>query len=100
MCVPRHFALSQGVDQLASCLAQRKPVPGVNRAGPLEIGQLKRVDAVPAVGRAEQREQRLVLAYGEGLAIAESPTLRSESEGDDFDFGKERRAHFCGVSVG
>ncbi len=62
------------------------------RAG-AEVGQGEVHAAVAAVGRAEQREQRLVLVDRQQLSVAHRPALRGEAEGHDPDLGEEGLGH-------
>src|ERR1051326_787691 len=78
----------------AALLAERVAVAHVDGDLAPQVRQLECGLPVAAVGRAEQREERLVLVDGEGLAVAERPTLRGEVEADDFDLtqrSEERR---------
>ena len=58
------------------------------RFGKREVGL-----PVAAEGRAEQREQRLVLVDRQQLAVRERPALRREVEAHDLEFAEERGGH-------
>src|SRR2546425_4583984 len=77
---------------LASSFAKDVTSAHVNRHATLQIRQPK-VDApVPAKGRAQQTEERLVLVDGQELPIAHRPALRRVTETKDSDF---REKWFC-----
>jgi len=54
--------------------------PVVDRSTSAQVGQCKRVDAVAAIGRADQTEQHVILRDGQRLAIALQPSDRREIE--------------------
>ena len=79
--------------RLASLLAPDKALALMKRSISLEIWQREVGLAIPAVGRAQQREERLVLVDRQLLSVAERPALRGEVEAHDFDFAKEWFSH-------
>ena len=58
---------------------QRVPAAGVDWRTPPQVGQRKVGPAVSTEGRAEQREQRLILVDRQELTIAQRPALRRET---------------------
>src|SRR5438270_3834423 len=70
---------------LAASFAEHDPVTGVQGYPALEVGQRERRNPITAVGRSEDREQRLILGYRKDLAVAEGPAQRRVIEGDDLD---------------
>ena len=61
----RHFSLSKRVGLLASAFSKDVAAAIVDRHSALKIGQREINAAIPAKGRAEQREQRLILVNGQ-----------------------------------
>ena len=76
----RQSADGQRVGLLAATLAQRVAAADVDRHPAAQVGQREVDPAVAAVGRAEQREQRLVLVDRQELAVALRPALGREVE--------------------
>src|SRR3990172_3432975 len=64
-------------------IMQRQPgaLSRVHWRSALQIGQREVALSVPAVGRAQQREERCVLAQWQQLAVTECPAGRCEVEG-------------------
>ena len=74
-------------------LAEDMAVADMHRHASLQIGQREVGLAVAAIGRAQQREQRLVLVDRHQLTVAERPTLGRKIEGHDLDLGEKRLGH-------
>ncbi len=89
----RHFVAVQSMGLLAAFLAAREILALMNRYVSLKIRQPEIHASVAAVGRAEQREERLVLIDRYQLLVAKRPTLWREAEAHDSDFGKEWFSH-------
>src|SRR3954454_375790 len=69
------------------------PLPGMHRSATLKVRKRERRLSVPSVRRAEEREERRVLAERQQLDVAERPALRREVEREDPDLGDERVGH-------
>ncbi len=87
------LANRQRVRLLPAALPQRVPASPMDRHATPKIGQREIHPSVAAVGRPQQREQRLVLVDRQQLAVAQRPALRREPEGHDPDFRQERFCH-------
>src|SRR3954471_17751541 len=72
---------------------QSRPLPWVHRSTSLQVGQGEVALAIPAIGGAEQREERGVLPEWQELAIAPGPALGREVEGEDANFSDKRVGH-------
>src|ERR1051326_2430674 len=77
----------------AALLAERVAVAHVDGDLAPQVRQVEGGLPVAAVGRAEQREERLVLVDGEGLAVAQRPALRGKVKADDLDLTQEWFGH-------
>ena len=89
----------------AACLAEvvggaAEGNPEVDGVGALEVGQGEGGDAVASVGGAEECEEGLVLADGQGLAVAEGEALGGEVEAENGDLTEERCTHGIADSLG
>ena len=91
--VRRQLGDRQRVRLLAAALAERVAAADVDRRAAAQVGQREVDPAVAAEGRAEQREQRLVLVDRQQLPVAQRPALGREDEGHDPDFGQEWFGH-------
>src|SRR5947207_5648340 len=89
----RQFRNRQRMRLLTGLFAQRVAVAGVNRRSALQVRQGKIGLAVPAISRAEQRKERLVLVDRQQLPIAQRPAFRRELETHDSDFAQEGFSH-------
>ena len=83
---------------LAASLTPRPRSPDVVRADPqrgatAQVRQRERGHAVAAEGRAQQREQSLVLVDRQDLAGTLHPILRREAEAKDLDLTQKRASH-------
>ena len=78
---------------LAAALAQGMTAAHVDRCAGLQIGQPKVHAPIAAVGRAEQREERLILVDGQQLPVAQRPAFRGEAERHDANFREKRFSH-------
>ena len=78
MRVLRHFRNRKRVRLLAAFLAQRVTAADVDRRAAAQVGQREIDSSIAAKGRAQQREQRLVLIDGQELAVTQRPALRRE----------------------
>ena len=74
MRVRREFSDRQGVRLLAAALAQGVPAAYVDRGARAQIGEREVDPPIAAKGRAQQREERLVLVDRQQLAVAQSPS--------------------------
>ncbi len=83
----RDFLNVERVSLLAAHLAKNQPVAHVSGNAALKVGKAERPHAIAAIGRAEEREQGLVLIDGHQLPVAERPGLRREVEADELDLG-------------
>jgi hypothetical protein len=72
---------------------QARPLSLRDRITALKVRQRERRDAVAAVGRAEQREQRLVLRDRHDLPVAERPAFRGEGEREDGNLSEKWISH-------
>src|SRR4051794_8223455 len=72
---------------------QSRSLPRVHRSTPLQIGQGEVALAVPAIGGAEQREERGVLRERKELTVAPSPASGREIEREDADFSDKGVCH-------
>ena len=93
MIVCRHLSLIQSVKLLAALLSLDKTLALIDWHPAAEIWQGEVVLAIAAVGRTEDREERLVLADRQELPVTERPALGSEVPGDDFYFTKILLSH-------
>ena len=93
MAVRGHLGDDERVRRLAAQLAQREAAAHVDRRAALEVGEGEGGGAVAAVGRAHEREERLVLVDRQQLPVAERPPPRCEAEADDPDLCEVRGAH-------
>src|SRR4051794_38473998 len=89
----RYFGDAQRMSLLATALTQRVAASDVDRQAALEVRQRKVRLPVAAEGRAEQREQRLVLIDRQELTVRQRPSLRREDEAHNPDLGQERLGH-------
>jgi len=64
-----------------------------------QVGQVERFFSVPAVGRADELEQDFVLRDGQGLPLAEHPTVGGEVSGEHPDLAHVRLCHGCGLRI-
>ena len=72
---------------LAGALAQRQASAHVGWRAPLQVGQAEIDPPVAPIGRAQQREQALILIDGQQLPVALRPASWREAKGRDLDFG-------------
>src|SRR5215213_7807522 len=93
MRVRRQLRNRQRVRLLATPLAQGMSAAHMNWRAPAVVGKRKVHAPVTAEGRAEQREQRLVLVDRQELPVAQRPALGSEDEGHDPDFRQKWLGH-------
>src|SRR5215210_2949383 len=93
MGVRREFCNGKCVRLLAASFAERVPAADVNRCAPAQIRQREVHPPVSAEGRAEQREERLVLVDRKELTVAQGPALRSKDEAHDSDFRQKWFSH-------
>ena len=98
MIVNRRFRRAQGVRLLPASLPEvvgREPLTLTKAVGhtSTQIGQCESAYAVAAEGRAQKREQRLVLIDRKQLSGAKRPALRREIERKGFDLTQERLRH-------
>src|SRR5437588_2462859 len=89
----RDFRNGQRVALLAAALAARMSAAHMDRRAALKVRQAEVHPPVAAIGRAEQREQRLVLVDRQQLPVAQRPTLRREAEGHDPDLRQKWFGH-------
>jgi hypothetical protein len=78
---------------LATALAKRMTAAHMYRHSPLQIRERKVNPAIPAIGRAKEGEQGLVLVYWQQLPVAKCPPLRRKIERENPDFRKEWLGH-------
>ena len=95
----RQFGRDQRVLLLAAAFTQHarheaRSVPGMDRRATAQVGQCERGLAVAAIGRAEQRKQRLVLADREQLPRTDRPAARREIESEHPDLAEVWRRHW------
>src|SRR5207237_2679743 len=93
MGVLRHLLLGEGDTATPRRFAESVAVPYVNRDISLKIWQPEGRLAIAAVGRAEQREERLVLVDRQQLPVTHRPAFRREIETHDPNLGKEWFCH-------
>src|SRR6266576_348847 len=93
MSVRLQFRKGQRMRLLTGLFAQRVGVAGVNRRSTLQVRQRKSGLAIPAISRAEQGKERLVLVDRQQLSIAQRPAFRRELETHDSDFAQEGFSH-------
>src|ERR1035438_6351518 len=74
-------------------LAQNDAVADMHRHAPLQIRQSEVSLSIAAIGRAENRKQRLILVDRQQLAIAKRPALGREVERENPDFANIGGAH-------
>src|SRR5438552_11176080 len=89
----RNLVNRQRMCLFATGLAEDDSTADVDWHLGLQIRQAKGDPAVAAVGRAQQREERLVLVDGQELPVALRPAFRGEIEADYFDFAEEWSGH-------
>src|SRR2546430_4947511 len=88
--VCRQFGNRKRVRLLAATFPQRVTLAHVNRRSRLKVGQPKVSAPIATVSSTQQREQRLVLVYGQQLPVAKRPALGRKSERHDPDLRKKR----------
>jgi hypothetical protein len=81
--VRRQLGNVQGVRRLSPEFAQGNAAARVNRHAALQIRESKIHSSIPAIGRAQDGKQSLVLVYRQQLPIAEGPSLWREIPTDD-----------------
>jgi cyanophycinase-like exopeptidase len=84
--VRRHFGDRQRMRLLAAAFSQRMAAADVDRRASAQVGQREVAAPVAAEGRAQQREQGLVLVDRQKLPIAKGPATRREHETHDAYF--------------
>ena len=93
MVVLRHFAHDESVKFLSRLLPEDKSLAYIGGNATAKVRQAESFLTVAAVGRAEERKERLVLTDRQRLTVAESPAFGREVETHDPDFGKEWFSH-------
>ncbi len=83
----------QGDGRGTRLLAQGMARALVHRTPASEIRKSEIRLSVAAIGRAQQRKQRLILVDGQELPVAESPAFRREVERKQPDFRQKRLSH-------
>jgi hypothetical protein len=78
---------------LAGRLTEGEGTALVHGASAAQVRQSEIRLPVAAVGRTQQREQRLILVDGQKLPIAERPAFRREVERKQPDFRQKRLSH-------
>src|SRR5687768_14712842 len=79
---------------------ESRPLPGMHRRAPLQVGQREGGLAVAAIERAQQREQRRVLGDRHELSVAPRPTRGCEVEAKNPNFSDEGVGHRLPLSWG
>jgi len=77
-------------DFTKNTVGQPRPLAGVERSGPLQVGQSESRLSITAIGCAKNREQGSVLRNRQQLAAAKRPPSRWEVEPKHSNFANKR----------
>jgi hypothetical protein len=73
----------------AFAIGESRPLAGMQRDPPAQVREREGADAVPAVRRADQLEERGVLGDPEQLTVAHGPAHGRETAREDADLADE-----------